>query len=158
MAHRRAFGIALATLALSAGSSSLSAAKSVPIFECSFGAKRVRVVSVGPVLRYEFGRPSKPEIVLIGDPARGTVRYHRTPFPHAENKQLRFINGAHSYLLFSRFAAPDYWGSGTEDRSGLLVIRAGRTIARLNCRGPGDFSPTFNFDRLPDDGENAVPD
>ena len=158
MAYRRFLGFVIAALAISPACPTMATNAPVPVFDCSFGAKRVRVVSVGAVLRYEFGRPSKAEMIVIGDPALGTVRYHRTLFAHSENKQLRFVNGTFSYLLFNRFSTPDYQGMGAEDRSGLVVLKGDHTVARLNCRSGGDFSTTFDFDRLPDDGEDAVPD
>ena len=130
-----------------------------PVFDCSFGAKRVLVTRpAGNMLRYEFGAPGKPEIVILGDPAQRTVRYHRTLFAHSENKQLHFVRGDYSYVLFNRWSSPDYDGTGAEDRSGLVVSHRHRTIAKLICRRGGEFSTVVDLDALPDDGEENYPE
>lgn len=48
------------------------------VFACSFGARQVHVIRDGGRLTYRFGRPARPEMVLTGDAASGTVFYHRT--------------------------------------------------------------------------------
>jgi hypothetical protein len=43
------------------------------------------------------------------------------------------------------------------DRSGLLVMRKGRRIARTDCRSGGDLTEHAIFDGLPQDEEDPVP-
>ena len=132
-------------------------ADSEPIFSCSFGARRVEVVREGNVLIYRFGRPGRPELIVRGDAASGNVHYHRTLYPHGEDQTLRFSRGAFSYVIFNAFQTPDYRQEGAIDQSGLLVLRNGRRMVRMNCRSGGDFIEREIFDGLPADEENLVP-
>jgi hypothetical protein len=127
------------------------------IFQCSFGARQVEVVRDGATLIYRFGRPGRPEMVLSGDAASGNVHYHRTLYPHGEDQTLRFQRGAYSYLIFNAFQTPDYRQEGAVDESGLLILRGGRRIARMNCRSGGEFTEHAIFDGLPRDEEDLVP-
>jgi hypothetical protein len=127
------------------------------IFACSFGARQVEVVREGATLVYRYGRPGRPELVLRGDAANGVVRYHRTLYPRGEDQTLRFINGPYSYVIFNAFQTPDYRQEGAIDQSGLLILRNGRRVARMNCRSGGDFIERPVFDPLPRDEENLVP-
>lgn len=95
--------------------------------------------------------------MLRGDAASGEVRYHRTLYPHGEDQTLRFINGNYSYVIFNAFQTPDYRQEGAIDQSGLLVLRNGRRVARMNCRSGGKFIEHAIFDALPRDDENLVP-
>ncbi len=63
------------------------------VFACSFGARQVEVVREGGRLTYRFGRPGRPELVLAGDAASGTLFYHRTLYARGEDQSLRFQNG-----------------------------------------------------------------
>ena len=127
------------------------------IFQCAFGARQVEVVRDGTTLTYRFGRPGRPELVISGDAASGNIHYHRTLYPHGEDQTLRFTRGVHSYVIFNAFQTPDYRQEGARDDSGLLVLRNGRRIARMNCRGGGDFIERDIIDGLPRDEENLVP-
>lgn len=128
------------------------------VFRCSFGAKEVVVTAIGPKLRYAYGPAGRPEITLVGDPAARTVRYHTELFPHAAHSQLRFVRGGFSYILFNRYATPDYRGAGAEDRSGLLVLRGTTPVATRWCRSGRGFSDRYVFTALADDGEDVVPE
>ena len=127
------------------------------IFQCGFGARQAEVVRDGGILTYRFGRPGRPEMVLSGDAASGNVHYHRTLYAHGEDQTLRFSRGAYSYVVFNAFQTPDYRQEGAIDQSGLLILRNGRRIARMNCRTGGDFIERDIFDGLPVDEENLVP-
>lgn len=144
-------------VALAAAASAQRAEAPEQIFSCSFGARQVEVVRDGATLIYRFGRPGRPEMVLSGDAASGNVHYHSTLYPHGEDQTLRFQRGAHSYVIFNAFQTPDYYLEGAIDQSGLLVLRNGRRIARMNCRSGGDFIERPIFDLLPRDEENLVP-
>lgn len=127
------------------------------LFACSFGTRRVEVVRAGERLTYRFGRADRAELELGGDPASGTVFYHRTLYARGEDQTLRFVNGRHSYVVFNAFQTPDYRQEGAVDQSGLLVLRGGRVVRRLNCRSGGEFLEHPLFERLPQDAENRVP-
>ena len=148
---------ALSLLAFTLSATAQVAEAPEQIFSCSFGARQVEVVRDGATLTYRFGRPGRWEMVLSGDAARGNVHYHRTLYPRGEDQTLRFESGAHSYVIFNAFQTPDYRLEGARDDSGLLVLRGGRRIARMNCRGGGDFIERDIFDTLPQDEENMVP-
>ena len=144
-------------LALAAAAPAAAAEAPEQIFHCAFGARQVEVVREGATLIYRFGRPGRPELVLSGDAASGTIFYHRTLYPHGEDQTLRFRRGATSYVVFNAFQTPDYRQEGAVDQSGLLVLRNGRRIARMNCRSGGDFIERDIFGTLPRDEENLVP-
>ena len=148
---------ALLFLALGAAAAAPRADAPEQVFSCSFGARQVEVVREGPTLTYRFGRPGRPEMVISADAASGNVLYHRTLYPHGEDQSLRFQRGAYSYVIFNAFQTPDYRQEGAVDQSGLLVLRNGRRITRMNCRSGGDFIERDIFGTLPQDTENRVP-
>lgn len=130
------------------------AAPDVPetIFQCSFGARQMEVVRNGAVLTYRYGRPGRWEMVL-----NGNVFYHRTLYPRGEDQTLRFTNGPYSYVVFNAFQTPDYRQEGARDFSGVLVLRNGRVIRRLDCRTDQGLYEHPIFETLPRDEENLVP-
>jgi hypothetical protein len=129
------------------------------VFACSFGAGQVEIVREGARLTYRFGRRGRaPDLILTGDAASGNLFYHRTLYPRGEDQTLRFRRGAHSYVIFNAWAAPNHDGEGSLDHSGLLVLRGGRLIRRMNCRSGGDFIENPLFFALPQDSEDLVPD
>jgi hypothetical protein len=135
----------------------LAAEAPEPIFACSFGARQVEIVRDGQTLTYRFGRPGRPELVLTGGAARGNLFYHRTLYPRGEAQSLRFVRGATSYAVFNIFQTPDYREEGAIDESGLVVLRRGRAIRRLTCRGGGDLIENPLFEQLPRDEEDPIP-
>jgi hypothetical protein len=128
------------------------------LFRCSFGAREARVTEDGERLTYRFGRPGRPELILTGDAASGTLFYHRTLYARGEDQTLRFTNGDFSYVIFNGWSAPNRYLEGARDFSGLLVLRRGRVIRRMNCREGGDFIERPIFFTLPQDEMNRVPD
>ena len=127
------------------------------IFACSFGARQVEVIREGATLVYLYGRRGRPVLVLRGSAVNGLVRYHSTLYPHGEDQTLRFLNGRYSYVIYNAFQTPDYRQEGAIDQSGLIVLRDGHRIARMDCRSGGDFIEREIFDHLPRDEENRVP-
>lgn len=152
--------IVSAILILSALAAAQAAAADAPetVFACSFGARRVEVVRDGGRLTYRFGRPGRPELVLAGDAASGTLFYHRTLYARGEDQTLRFTSGDFSYVIFSGWSAPNRYLEGARDDAGLLVLRGGRVIRRMNCREGGDFLENPLFFTLPRDADNLVPE
>ena len=127
------------------------------IFRCSFGAREASVTQDGERLTYRFGRAGRPELTLTGNAASGTLFYHRTLYARGEDQTLRFTKGDLSYVIFNGWSAPNYYQEGARDFSGLLVLRRGRVIRRMNCREGGDFIERPIFSTLPQDQENRVP-
>jgi hypothetical protein len=152
--------IASATLILPALAAGQAASAEAPetVFACSFGTRRVEVVREGGRLTYRFGRPGRPELELAGDAASGTLFYHRTLYARGEDQTLRFTRGDFSYVIFSGWSAPNRYLEGARDDSGLLVLRCGRVIRRMNCRAGGDFLENPFFFTLPQDADNLVPE
>jgi hypothetical protein len=128
------------------------------LFHCSFGTREASVEQEGTQLTYRFGRRGRPELVLTGNASSGTIFYHRTLYARGEDQTLRFTSGDYSYLIFNGWSAPNPYLVGARDFSGLLVLRRGRIIRRLNCREGGDFIEREIFTRLPQDLENRVPE
>lgn len=128
------------------------------LFQCSFGARQVSVTRDGARLTYGYGRPGRAELTLTGDAASGSVFYHRTLYARGEDQTLRFTNGDYSYVIFNGWSAPNLYLEGARDFSGLLILRGGRVIRRLNCREGGDFIEYPIFATLPRDTENRVPE
>lgn len=142
---------------LAALASVAAAAGPETVFACSFGARQVEVTREGARLTYSFGRAGRPELVLTGDAASGNLFYHRTLYPRGEDQTLRFRHGAYAYVIFNAWAAPNHEGEDSRDYSGLLMLRDGRVIRRMNCREGGDFLENPLFFELPQDSENRVP-
>ena len=149
-----------AILILSALAAAQAAGAQTPetVFACSFGTRQVEVVRDGGRLTYRFGRPGRPELELAGDAASGTLFYHRTLYARGEDQTLRFVNGDFSYVIFSGWSAPNRYLEGARDDAGLLVLRGGRLIRRMNCRDGGDFLENPLFFTLPRDADNLVPE
>jgi hypothetical protein len=158
-AAARVTAVPAALLFLALGATAAAQAAEAPqrIFQCSFGARQVEVVRDGATLIYRFGRPGRQELVISGSAASGNVHYHRTLYPHGEDQTLRFQSGAHSYVIFNAFQTPDYREEGARDDSGLLVLRNGRRVARMNCRDEAELIEYPIFDGLPRDEEDLVP-
>jgi hypothetical protein len=144
--------ILVAAFALAAGDANAA----TPLFRCSFGSKAVEVSVSGPALVYRYGSPRRTEIRLDRPLVGVDVGHHYQILAHAEHRHLRVANGRYSYILYDRFSAPAYDGSGAEDAQGLLVLRDGRVIARHACRtGPG-FAKDFRFERLRRDEDDLA--
>lgn len=134
--------------------------RSRTLFACSAGVDRVTVTKVGKRLTYTFKHQGQTELTITGDAQSGAVFYRRTTFPHAEHQQLRFRRGAFSYVIFNRWAAPDYDQRGAEDFSGLLVLRGRHLLRRIDCKRGGEFidgPDFFDWDSLPSDPEDLIP-
>ena len=89
-------------------------------------------------------------MTLVGDVDRGNVHYKLETFAHSAETELRFSNGAYSYVLFSHYSTPDYSGKGGVDRSGLAVFRGTQKLFEKTCRGDKGFSDSYNFDWIPE--------
>lgn len=135
------------------------------VFSCDTGTKRVEVTSDGTRFTYRFGRPRKPELTLTGSAAAGNLFHHRHLYARGEDQTLRFVSGAHSYIVYSRWILP----SGMDEEgmptgpgafgAGVVVLKGGKRVAHLKCR---DDEATINawpyFDALPKDEINQVPE
>lgn len=134
------------------------------ILSCRIGAKQLEVTGGGDSLTYRFGPPGKPEITIIAGTGTKTVFYHRTMYARGEDQTLRFVKADYSYVVYSRWRAPsghDAAGMATVPEyngSGVLVMRAGRIVARLKCQPDSEMREWPVFFRLPADAENRVPE
>lgn len=148
---------ALFSLGHAAASDAAEPAQPVAVFQCMLGENEASVTATGDVLTYHLGRPGRAEAMLTGSAASGTIAYHHEMWPHAEDQQLRFRNGATSYVLFNRWAAPS-GGAIEQDQSGILVFDGAEQIALLLCSSGEGFLPGYDLPGLPDDGVDVIPD
>ena len=130
-------------------------------FTCRAGGKRIAVTLRGDRLTYSFGPPGRPEISLTGGP-QGDVFYHRTMYNRGEDQTLRFVSGQWNYVLFNRWQAPQRLSN---DRvwpeynvSGVLVMKDGKLVRRIDCNGSGNLTEWPIFKLLKQDAENLTPD
>jgi hypothetical protein len=128
-----------------------AAGKRVFSFQCSVGGNKVTVKTENGRLVYRFGSPRRPQqtIVQAGDSSNVFYRYQL--WPTSNTQQLRFRTGRTSYVIYNHFRAADYFGRGSTDRSGVLVLDGKRVRARYKCRSGGHFDEDHQFDRLPVD-------
>lgn len=114
----------------------------IVMFACASQGKRIAVCasssggSAFGLLRYRFGSdqnlelefPQQPKLLRdyangnhLGDGARGSLTY------------LRLINGDVSYAVFSEVVNPTYQQSGSGERSGVIVEKNGKMLAKRMC-------------------------
>lgn len=130
-----------------------SAEKSLPVFSCNLGKKQVVVTAEGNQLIFNYG-----DIMIEGNINSSNIAYHHEMWPHAEDKQLRFRQGDNSYVIFNRWASPNYEGKGATDYSGLLIFTGYDKIDLKFCIDSGEFLTGFDLTTLPDDAENVIPE
>lgn len=141
------------------GLASLYTFKSTPaeedtqIFTCDLGQSTLTVSAKGDQLSFSYG-----DTQIVGHRNSGNIAYHHEMWPHAEDKQLRFNDGDNSYVIFNRWASPNYEGESAVDYAGLLILKGYDKIDLQLCHDSGAFSPDFDLATLPDDGENLIPE
>lgn len=119
------------------------------VFGCSLGKKIVSVSAVGNRLTYQFGTPAKIEMTIIASAAQGNVFYRMDRYASMEY-QLRFVNGPYSYIVYSMGASQR---AGSNDVSGLTVMKGKQEIASMNCTRFSELNLPFAYDQLPEDSE-----
>jgi len=127
--------------------------KSTQIFSCDLDKSTLKVSAEGEEISFAYG-----DTKIVGSRQRGNIAYHHEMWPHAEDKQLRFNEGDNSYVIFNRWASPNYEGKGTVDYAGLLILKGYDKIDLQFCHDSGEFSPDVDLTHLPDNGRNVIPE
>jgi hypothetical protein len=127
-----------------------NANKGTQIFSCDLGDTTLTVNTENNQLSFAYG-----DTHITGN---NHAAYHHDMWPHAEDHQLRFRQGDNSYVIFNRWASPDYEGNAAVDYSGLLIFKGYDKIDLKFCKDSAQFLPGFDLTSLPDDGKNIVPD
>ncbi|SFQ00629.1 hypothetical protein SAMN04488241_12110 [Sphingomonas rubra] len=109
----------------------------------------VSVSAVGNRLTYQFGTPAKVEMTIIASAAQGNVFFRMDRYASMEY-QLRFTNGPYSYIVYSMGANQR---AGSDDVSGLVVMKGKQQIANMNCIRFSELNLPFDYDQLPEDSE-----
>ncbi len=68
-----------------------------PVFECSFGAKELRVTQEKGALVYRYGTKAKAELRIVADAKSGRVFYHRTLYPRGGDSLDALLQAAWSH-------------------------------------------------------------
>ena len=101
------------------------------IFSCRLpGDKLVTVHADGERLVYRYGTARLAELTIVGTPAKRNLFQHIGVHGGDWAVQLSFVNGDHSYIVhsFPRNEIVD-----NVALSGLVVVRAGKTILDRKC-------------------------
>lgn len=130
-----------------------STEKSVPVFNCNLGEKKVVVTAEDNQLIFNYG-----DIIIKGNINSGNVAYHHEMWSRAEDKQLRFRQGDNSYVIFNRWASPNDESKGAINYSGLLVFKGYDKIDLKFCNDSREFLTGFDLTTLPDDAEHVIPE
>ncbi|SKB28957.1 hypothetical protein [Sphingopyxis flava] len=132
-----------------------------PVFECSFGAKQLRVTQEKDALVYRYGTKARTELRIAADAKSGRVFYHRTLYPRGEDQTLRFVNGDFSYVVFAHWTAPPSndidFDVPAAQYGGLIVMRGDAIISTRICKQGGDMVEWPIFKTLPTDADNLTP-
>ena len=123
-------------------------------YVCQLGQKAVRVTTEGNDLVYRYGTTKTPELTIRGNAANRKVFLRHDTAMRAEVQQLRFVNGAYSYVLSSLFVA----AAGGEDRVKFSVLHDDKVVRTQLCRGSRSFEDFGGLDGLPRDGMRALVD
>lgn len=108
------------------------------IFSCSVGKKTVSVCASADLsattgyLQYRFGPKGALELVFPdmtqASTAASYVQARTLMFAGGGGGYLRFINGAHQYIVYSAI------GKGWGPKDGVAVERNGQLVVNLECR------------------------
>lgn len=125
-------------------------ASAEPVFNCMIGQDELLIVSTDAGLSLTLGDQGAGGFSIAapggGGAAHGYVIYNR-----AEDRWLRFTDGAESLLVFDRWAAPSGLNEPERQRSGLLVFNDGDLVAALECVKPSAFATSYDYAQLPED-------
>jgi hypothetical protein len=118
------------------------------IFSCSFGAKAAYVTYARKKYTYNFGTKSHTEFSITSDQKSQNVFYREDQYAGLV-QQLRFTNGAYSYIVYTMNANEE---KGTNAISGLLVLKGKECVSDVPCRPHAAFGE-FDANSLPQDSE-----
>lgn len=122
-----------------------------PVFHCQLGAKTVDVVLANGALVYRYGKGgTTPELEVRSSGKDGHAYYADSPAQRELFRQLRFINGDYSYIVYA-------W----RGESGLAVVKGKADVSDRKCVGHGNgFSEAFLTsnvgERMDQDNESNV--
>ena len=148
--------VVLAALLLTGASAAAPPAEL--IFSCRVrGGKTVTVTGDGGRLVYRYGTARRPELTIVGTAADGNVFKRIAVHGGAWDTQLRFVNGAYSYVVHS-FPRSDI--ADNVATSGLMVFRGGKKILDRDCAPWAEMSlsdpETYErLETIPDSPEGA---
>jgi len=121
-------------------------------FMCQLGPKAVRVTTEGRDLVYRFGTTNTTELTIRGNAASRNVFFRHDTGMRSDGQQLRFVNGAYSYVLSSLFVG----AAGGEDWVKFSVLHDDKVVRTQSCRGSASFEDFDQLDRLPRDGMGPI--
>ena len=109
---------------------SLCLAGETPIVQCMLGGKQATVCGSGKRAIYRYGRPGRVELTAFD------LRLARRGYSGGGETQIHVANRDYRYILFDRTIRTGFGADGRNDpaiSSGLIIRRAGRTIATRPC-------------------------
>lgn len=101
-----------------------------PLFACAIGPKQVAVCGRNATAVYRFGRPGRVELTSAA------LTMAMRGFAGGGETQITAVNKDYRYTVFDRTSRTGFGEGGRHDAamtSGLLIQRAGRTVAAKAC-------------------------
>ncbi len=108
-----------------------------PLFACGIGSKQVAVCGRNGAAVYRFGRPGRVELTSTA------LTMAMRGFAGGGETQITAANRDYRYTVFDRTTRTGFGEDGRHDAamtSGLLIQRAGRTVAAKACSGDATVS------------------
>lgn len=158
----KAVATSLATFAIASGAIAradinIKAVHPIPIATCLFADGRSATVTMTrDRFTYRFSRNRVTELQLVGAGQSSNLFKLVASFPRAGWTQLRFANGATSYILFHYYNLGNYVRNyeGVDEQSGLLIFQNGHRLAMRLCKSADGLEDGTNLSSLPDDPED----
>ena len=129
--------------------STASADAAAVLFTCRIGAHTVSVTDDGGQLAYHYGTAGKDELSIVGTARSGNVLQLEQRFAGMEY-QLRFRNGAFSYIVYS---SEGNGRSGAAATSGLVVMQDARRISDKACSPYAELTLPPASEAVPQDSD-----
>jgi hypothetical protein len=145
--------------AIAGGSTSFCTRQETVVFSCRTGAKMVSVCASNNAtpsqgyLQYRFGKASSNDALELVLPqaevvANQAASGETVPFAGGGGSWLRFKKGGYAYVAYTGIGK---WGpkGETQEKSGVVVERNGKTVAALKCTGntTSELGPDW-YDKL----------
>ncbi|RYY07217.1 MAG: hypothetical protein EON55_21900, partial [Alphaproteobacteria bacterium] len=112
------------------------------VFACALGAKSVSVTASGNQLVYSFGTAAHTELRVVASASRKNV-FFRTDRYAGPQQQLRFVNGAYSYIVYSMAGNAE---TEAQSVSGLVVTKDGKKVADMPCSTYSELGGGFDYE------------
>lgn len=117
------------------------------LFACRIGTHTVSVTDTGGQLSYRYGTAGKDEMRIVAATKSGKVFQMQQRFADPEY-QLRFENGAYSYVVFSM---EGNGRSGAQPVSGLVVMKGTKVLSNKFCSPYEDLTVPPSSEDVPED-------